>query len=839
MIKKRLKAAVFNLHHKDAALNAMTDLQFNTAPQSRAFLAPSISSFPPADIFYDPDYSDSDSDVEELFDADDFVSVAHDLLLVKLRCFRPKSEVSNLSAAFQREFGVVIESQQLEARLQKLQAPEVRALLVLYLKAVSNSTESQYSNNSGLEILPEYQSLLESTHSSCEAQLLQMMYSLDKSQHEASEMLAVEVSGRNFPKYTRTVSKTELRRCCKSLDDLFRRQVEGSNQAFTLYAAHTLNEKLLLTDTAPRYDSTNVFNHFEQPIFDRLTLFAKDPDIVERLALQRQQQVEAGRIKQQLSQQLQTIFETLRLKQAAKLEQLQAEEFENIKSQLDRSLEADLQHIRQMHTALLNHEQAKINAKYQEQKAVLTEKVTCMHREVMALQKKCDSSGWHGLERLIRTSSLQVERIFGTSEYLLRLLILAEDLNAESLRRALVRYISEEDKLPQFVLRRELTSKMIADTTILAILKQSTTKDLREVEGYGANFLHQDLVSRELHTRKVEFGRFLAGLTNDRLRAARRYAIAKKRVGAGIQKSDVPQLLENQDSTVSDADGDSQAVVLDAEFDCFASALEDFQEILLQEFARRREFSSVKMDSKDVERDVSFSSEDCVLQLESSHRYCTVHATKERRQGESGKWMFEVTIEMFGGDGESLLIGWEVPSDKNSTRVTTDSIPTDLPSSPHSKKRVGHTSSGSVVPGISPSDDGRSFGVTWQADGGLDMGMLHANGISKSGVPGFRAGDIIGCTIDQDLAVPQLRFYLNGDLTLPLRRTNNSGAGLSTSVSEISTNFGIAVANPAYRLVPVVSMYSSSKKPQMRVGFNFRGDFKFSIPGFDPFGAPL
>ncbi|RLN57918.1 hypothetical protein BBP00_00007270 [Phytophthora kernoviae] len=444
----------------------MTDLQFNTAPQSRAFLAPSISSFPPADIFYDPDYSDSDSDVEELFDADDFVSVAHDLLLVKLRCFRPKSEVSNLSAAFQHEFGVVIESQQLEARLQKLQAPEVRALLVLYLKAVSNSTESQYSNNSGLEILPEYQSLLET---------------------------------------------------------------------------HTLNEKLLLTDTAPRYDSTNAFNHFEQPIFDRLTLFAKDPDIVERLALQRQQQVEAGRIKQQLSQQLQTIFETLRLKQAAKLEQLQAEEFENIKSQLDRSLEADLQHIRQMHTALLNHEQAKINAKYQEQKAVLTEKVACMHREVMALQKK---------------------------------------------------YISEEDKLPQFVLRRELTSKMIADTTILAILKQSTTKDLREVESYGANFLHQDLVSRELHTRK-------------------------------------------------------------------------------------------------------------------------------------------------------------------------------------------------------------------------------------------------------DLAVPQLRFYLNGDLTLPLRRTNNSGAGLSTSVSEISTNFGIAVANPAYRLVPVVSMYSSSKKPQMRVSFNFRGDFKFSIPGFDPFGAPL
>ncbi|KAG7384000.1 hypothetical protein PHYBOEH_009673 [Phytophthora boehmeriae] len=818
----------------------MASLGFNAAFPSRASLAPPISSFPPADIFYDPDYSDSDSDVEELFDAGDFVSVAHDLLLVKLRCFHPKSEVSNLSAAFQREFGVAIESQQLEARLRKLQAPEVRALFVLYLKAVSTSMESQYSNTSGLEILPEYQSLLESTHSSCETRLLQMMYDLDKFQHEASEMLPVEVTGRNFPKYSRTVSKAELRRCCKVIDDLFYRQPDGSNQAFTLFAAHSSHEKLLITDTVPRYESANIFNHFEQPIFDRLTLFAKDPDIVERLALQRQQQVEAGRIKQQLSQQLRTIFETLQLKQVAKLEQMQAEEFKSIKSQLDRSLEADLQHIRQMHTALLNHEQAKINAKYQEQKAVLAEKVSCMHREVMALQKKCDSSGWQGLERLIRASSLQVERIFGTSEYLLRLLILAEDLNAESLRRALVTYISEEDKLPQFVLRRELTSKMIADTTILAILKQSTTKDLREVESYGANFLHQDLVSRELHTRKIEFGRFLAGLTNDRLRAARRYAIAKKRTSAGNQKPEASQLSESQADTIGDGDGDSQGVVLDAEFDRFASALEDFQDILLQEFARRREFSTVKMDSKDVERDVSFSSEDCVLQLEAPHRYCTVHATKERRQGESGKWMFEVTIEMFGGDGESLLIGWEVPSDKSSTRIANDATPTERPSSPQVKNRVSPPS-GSLVPGISPSDDGSSFGVTWQADGGLDMGMLHANGVSKSGVPGFRAGDVIGCTIDQDLAVPQLRFYLNGDLTLPLRRTNNSaiGTGVSGSVSEISANFGIAVTNPAYRLVPVVSMYSSSKKPQMRVSFNFRGDFKFSIPGFDPFGAPL
>ncbi|KAL3672951.1 hypothetical protein V7S43_002253 [Phytophthora oleae] len=798
---------------------------------SRASLAPSISSFPPANIFYDSESDDSDSDVNEVFNTEDFVTVAEDLLLVKLRCFHPKLDVTGLSGAFQREFGVSRDSQELESRLQKLQAHEFRALFVLYLKAVSIAKESQYTTNAGSGILPEYQPLLESTRTSCETQLFQMMYDLDKSQHEASEMLVVELSGRNFPKYTRTVAKAELRFCCKGIDDLFRRQVEGettaSQQAFTLYAARTLNEKLLITDAAPRYDSCAVFNHFEQPIFDRLVLFAKDPNLVERLRLQRQQQVEAGRIKQQFSHQLRSIFENLKLKQAERLERMQTQEFETIKNQLEKNLEADLQHIRQMHAALLNHERAKINAKYEEQKTVLDEKVKSMQRDVLALQKKCDSSGWHGLERMIMTSSLQVERIFGTSEYLLRLLILAEDVNADPLRRALVKYISEKDRLQQFILRRELTSKMIAETTVLAILKESTTKDLQEVASYGASFIHQDLVTRELHTRQVEFGRFLAGQTNDRLRAARRYTVAKKNT---VQTSRLP---DNQVDLASDEESDSVA-----EFDRFASALEDFPDILSREFTRRREFSCVKMDSTDIEQYVSFAAEDCVLQLEASHRYCTVHATKERRQGESGKWMFEVTVDVFGGDGESLLIGWEVPR-TSSTAITHDAL-----SSPN--KATIPVESSSVVPGISSSDDGRSFGVTWQADGGLDMGMLHANGVSKSGVPSFRAGDVIGCTIDQDVAVPQLRFYLNGDLTLPLRRTTNNSVSVEvtqipdTSASfETLANFGIAVANPAYRLVPVVSMYSSSKKPQMRVTFNFRGDFKFPITGFDPFGAPL
>lgn len=109
--------------------------------------------------------------------------------------------------------------------------------------------------------------------------------------------------------------------------------------------------------------------------------------------------------------------------------------------------------------------------------------------------------------------------------------------------------------------------------------------------------------------------------------------------------------------------------------------------------------------------------------------------------------------------------------------------------------------------------------------------MLHANGQSKSGVPCFRAGDVVGCTIDQDHAVPHLRFYLNGDLALPADSAPSTAQGPQAP--------SVAVLNPVYRLVPVVSMYSSRRKPQTRVRLNFRGGFRFPIAGFDPFGAPL
>lgn len=662
------------------------------------------------------------------------------------------------------------------------------------------------------------------------------------------------------------------------VQQLFKRSEVGvrasRHQAFTLQAAGTRLEKLQLTDAVAFYDSCHVYNHLEQPIFDRLVQFSKDPTLMERLELQRQQLAESSRIQVDSKQQLHEIFETQHKQHLAKLEQMKADEFERMKAQLEKVLEDDIAHIHRMHNTLLNHERAKIDAKYEEQVVMLNEQIDEMKHETLELQQTCESNGWHNLERDIMQASLQVERIFGTSDYLVRLLILAEDLDVEPLRRALISYLSEADKFPQFALRREMTSKMIPDTTVLEILKRCPTKDLSEIQQAGNRFLHHELVVREIHTRRVAFGRFLSSLTNDKLRAALFHPSSSGKPGTN-RREDVSSI----------------STTVDSEFAQQIAAVADFPGMFEQEFARRRDFSCVKMNSRHLEKQISFSEEDCLLQLEVSHRYCTVLATKERRQGESGKWMYEVsvrvfvlpheicfltgwtsltivnagiivqaTIEVFGGDGESILLGWEVPRGSaaaasedpvvSTSVLTTGSSKSSLsraassstlhtpvqpigsslasPASSHLFTPVNNNNSSStLVPGLAPSQDGRSFGVTWQSDSGLDMGMLHANGQSRSGVPCFRAGDVVGCTINQDDAVPHLCFYLNGEQVLP------------SPASTLSYSAGIAVQNPPACFFPALAMYSSKKKPQMRVRFNFRGGFAFPIAGFEPYGAPL
>lgn len=170
--------------------------------QTKRFFAPPVLAFPDVDAgsgyCEDDDGDSSDSDVE-LFDTRDIYTMAQDLVLVKFRCFQPELSVDEIAQRFQREFGVAKDPQQLEERFQILQTPGFRALFVLYLQAITVNKDAHYASGT-YAILPAYQALLRSTRTSCETKLFQLIYDEQKLRNEPSEMVSVEVSGRNFPK---------------------------------------------------------------------------------------------------------------------------------------------------------------------------------------------------------------------------------------------------------------------------------------------------------------------------------------------------------------------------------------------------------------------------------------------------------------------------------------------------------------------------------------------------------------------------------------------------------------------------------------------------------------
>ncbi|KAF1329568.1 hypothetical protein FI667_g5741, partial [Globisporangium splendens] len=173
-----------------------------TSTETKRFFALPIFAFPEVDIGAeicgDGD-DDSSEDCVELFDMQDFYTMAQDLLLVKFRCFQPELKVDEIAQRFQKEFGITKDPQQLEERFQLLQAPELRALFVLYLQAITMNKDAQYASGT-YAILPDYQALLRSTRTSCETKLFRFIYDEDKFQNEPNEMITVEISGRNFPK---------------------------------------------------------------------------------------------------------------------------------------------------------------------------------------------------------------------------------------------------------------------------------------------------------------------------------------------------------------------------------------------------------------------------------------------------------------------------------------------------------------------------------------------------------------------------------------------------------------------------------------------------------------
>lgn len=183
-----------------AARDPSARLAMTTSPQ---FLSAPIAPFIPSNVFYDipsdgSAYSNDDEESdEELFDGEAVFSVEQDVFLVQQCCFYPETRAADLASKFEREFGISRDGHVLDDRLQKLESPEFRALLALYLKAV---THSKGGGHVTLGALPKYQPLLDCTRTTCEARLFQLIYEDEKLRHEACEFVTLEVAGRTFPK---------------------------------------------------------------------------------------------------------------------------------------------------------------------------------------------------------------------------------------------------------------------------------------------------------------------------------------------------------------------------------------------------------------------------------------------------------------------------------------------------------------------------------------------------------------------------------------------------------------------------------------------------------------
>jgi hypothetical protein len=170
------------------------------------FPAPPISPFPEVQVdhvanLFDLSDHDSDDDDVELLDGNDTFTVNQDLLLVRNWCFQPEMPLEEIAIQFRREFGLQKTAADIERRLSALQSDQLKALLAVYLKALSTHQDMSggYESNAS-SLKPPFHALLRRLRPSCETKLLQLVYEDEKALAEMSETITVDVSSRNFPK---------------------------------------------------------------------------------------------------------------------------------------------------------------------------------------------------------------------------------------------------------------------------------------------------------------------------------------------------------------------------------------------------------------------------------------------------------------------------------------------------------------------------------------------------------------------------------------------------------------------------------------------------------------
>ncbi|KDO33743.1 hypothetical protein SPRG_19349 [Saprolegnia parasitica CBS 223.65] len=751
---------------------------------------------------------------------DPFFTVDQDLFVLHYNCFAPKPFATDVEyqRGFGHKFGVERSMAQLEKRFRQLTTTATnRGILRVYLKSLlANATVEALD--------PTYAACVDLSER-LETVLhpkLRLEIEMDGDLVANMDTIRIEVSGRSTTPFVRDVPKHLIRAVSSVVDSFLAQAAAGCppmrHQALTYVPrTGTSREKMVLTDDVPAYDHIPLHNHFDAPVFDRMMLFAKDQDVVEHRMTLVDEYDKFQKTNKLSSDEINQIFEIEMKRYGDVLENAKNKEVAHTRTFLDQALQHDLQSIHAMHAATVANETARISAKYSAQRESLFVRIEVERLKALAMHRDSTQTTLAQLEHVMAVNLQQVDAIFGASEYLLQLMLLAQDLACKKLLNACVRYLTEPRRFQQFCTRRELTSPLLAETTLLLLLQHLPDSDAAEINTvYGAQFVYHEMLRREIHTRLISLTKALESLPNDALRDVMQYAFEKF----------VGEASSNPSKDVA----------------ALGELCKGYPHVLTKELQRRREFSHVKINPALLNDHLSLTEDDLLVELESSNRYCSAIGTKQRSAGEFGRWMFEVCIEAMDPIGASVAIGWEVPRSVLQWAPSEDvwRQTHEAPESPRGDMtRFGELNGyGVVFPGLTPGDDGHSFGILWQSHAGLTgdgMGVLYCNGKQYSGVPTFSSGDVVACTIDQDAVEPFVEFYLNGQLVIPVVNAGNvKKRGEVCSVVQQP----LRLHSTHYALFPAATLFSS-KDPIARVRFNFRGGFQYPIPGYEPYGAEL
>ncbi|KAG9407940.1 hypothetical protein AC1031_021176 [Aphanomyces cochlioides] len=760
-----------------------------------------------------------ESCVPKTLPVDSFFTVDEDLCLVRQKCFVPPEFPSD--AAFRLAFCTAFHNErtieQLNQRFEQLAAtnPE-HGILHMYLNTLVRMRDANdhailtwkmlKQEFIAFAAMPEHLRVL-------------LASSTLHQQDDNDEILLVQVVSKKFPSYDLNVSKTQFRKSSHVIDRFLDHAANSyyTNGTLTFQpagAGHS-SEVLIITDDVEAYDAVKCYDHLSQPVVERLVRFAKDPDAVDRRMRLSDAYSKIDKATNLCSDEINDLY-TSELKRSVQLlDQDKQFELAQVTTVLEQALTNDLAALHAMHAAALQTERAKIHCKYSGQRDVLVERIEMERQKALELYRDSTDVTLLELEHAMAVNNQQVEAVFGSSDCLLPLLILADDFECTKLRKSCIHYLTEPGRFAQFALRRELTCPLLAPSTILGLLQHLSDQDAQDLKG-SPTFPFADLLVREVHTRLIALTKQLEALSHDALRQIMRFASSGNNSDSGLPLDKIK----------------------------LGEAARAYPFILTKELERRRQFSSVKLNASLVSCHMNLTDDELAAELVATNRYCTALGTKARRAGEFGKWMFEARIEELDAGGGSIAIGWEVP------RKALQWNPSDRPGSdgrPASPRglmpRFGEMNGyGVVLPGMTASEDGSSFGIMWQTEASLHgdgMGILYINGKQHSGVPCFCRGDVVGCTINQDANEPHVEFYLNGQLAIPVQHpsdTKNKHYDDHDRTMPVHSKLSIRHAN--YALFPAVTLFSSND-PNARVRFNFRGHFEFPIPGFDPYGAEL